>query len=31
MMDACWVNGQDVDTVVTETAATINDLLASAN
>lgn len=31
MMDACWVNGQDVDSVVTETAATINDLLAGAN
>ena len=31
MMDACWVNGEDVDTVAAETAATINDLLASAD
>ena len=31
MMDACWVNGADVDSTVAETAATINDLLADAN
>ncbi len=31
MMDACWVNGADVDSTVAETAAKCNALLAEGN
>lgn len=31
MMDACWVNGADVDSTVAETAKKCNDLLAEGN